>query len=87
VQSLAESVGLRLARLEAEEKANGILGDGRFHMRARERWRDRASYFARLTTRVGVEDWQIADLPSVLAFLYPMLRVPRLMRKYGMRIP
>jgi len=87
VQSLAESVGVRLARLETEEKANGILGDGRFHMCARERWRDRACYFARLTTRVGVEDRQIADLQSVLAFLYPMLRVPRLLRKYGMRIP
>ena len=64
-----------------------ILGAGAFHMRARERWHDRVRYFVRLTTRVGVEDWQMADLPSWLAFLYPMLRFPRLLRKYGMRIP
>ena len=73
--------------MQTEDTASGILRDGRFHMRARERWRDRACYFARLTTRVGVEDRQTADLPSALAFLYPMLRVPRLLRKYGMRIP
>jgi hypothetical protein len=85
-QSLAESLVARLALLQTEEMPSGILRDGRFHIRTRERWRDRTCYFVRLATRIGVEDREAADLPSSLAFLYPMLRVPRLLRKYGMRI-
>ena len=73
--------------LRTQGPGSSILGAGAFHTSARERWRDRVRYFARLTTRVGVEDRQMADLPSWLAFLYPILRFPRLLRKYGLRIP
>lgn len=85
VPRLAAAVTARLLQNQGAE--SGILRAAAFHMRAREHWRDRVRYFVRLTTRVGVEDWQAADLPSSLAFLYPMLRLPRLLRKYGMRIP
>lgn len=83
VQTLAAQVTADLLQSRVPERS--ILGAGAFHMRARERWQDRVRYGVRLTTRVGVEDWQVADLPSSLAFLYPMLRFPRLLRKYGMR--
>ena len=85
VPTLAAQVTAGL--LQTQAPGSNILGAGAFHMRARERWRDRVRYFVRLTTRVGVEDWQMADLPSWLVFLYPVLRFPRLLRKYGMRIP
>ena len=84
VPTLAAQVSARL--LQTGPARSSILGAGAFHMRARERWRDRVLYIGRLTTRVGVEDRQMADLPSWLAFLYPILRFPRLFRKYGMRI-
>ena len=85
VPRLTAAVAARLLRIDGAE--SGIVRSGAFHIRARERWRDRVRYFVRLATRVGVEDWQVADLPSSLAFLYPMLRLPRLLRKYGTRIP
>jgi len=85
VRKLAAQVTACLLRTQGP--GSSILGAGAFHTSARERWRDRVRYFARLTTRVGVEDWQVADLPSWLAFVYPLLRFPRLLRKYGLRIP
>jgi len=85
VQTLAAEVTARLLQTRGPERS--IRRAGVFHMRARERWQDRVRYFVRLTTRVGVEDWQAVDLPSSLAFLYLILRLPRLLRKYGMHIP
>jgi len=58
-----------------------------FYIQSRERWQDRVRYLCRLTTTPGVEDWQLVDFPSSLAFLYPLLRFPRLLRKYWMRVP
>lgn len=85
VEPLAARVAARL--LETRREESGIGRTGVFHVRARERWRDRVRYVVRLATRVGVEDRQAADLPRSLAFLYPILRLPRLLRKYGIRIP
>jgi Uncharacterised nucleotidyltransferase len=87
-----QAVGILAAQVTARlfsprDRLGKILRAGRFHMRARERWQDRARYLYRLTTTPGVEDWQLADLPSSLDFLYPVLRFPRLMRKYWMRLP
>ena len=85
VQALAAEVGTRLC--QSPGGGGTIMGAGAFHMKARERWQDRVRYFVRLATTVGVEDWQIVDLPKSAAFLYPLLRFPRLLRKYWMRIP
>ena len=69
------------------DRAGKILRSGIFHMRVRESWLDRLRYLHRLTFTPGVEDWQFAHLPSSLAFLYPVLRFPRLLHKYWMRVP
>ena len=71
----------------ARGSQGAIARAGSFHMRARERWSDKARYFVRLAITPGVEDWQFAELPGGLDFLYPALRVPRLLRKYWMRVP
>jgi hypothetical protein len=43
-------------------------------------------YTFRLLTTPTVEDWRLVSLPEPLAFLYLFLRVPRLLRKYKMRV-
>jgi len=85
VQTLADRVAVRM--METPEFDYTMLGSALFHMQARERWRDRLRYFVRLTMATGVEDWEIADLPSSLAFLYALLRFPRLIIKYCVRLP
>ena len=85
VRILAAQVTARL--FSPWDQSGRIVRDGIFHMQARERWQDRARYLSRLITTPGVEDWQLVDLPSSLAFLYPILRFPRLLRKYWMRVP
>ncbi len=85
VQALLTKVAAELFDSGAREGA--IARAGVFHMRARERWLDKARYFARLAATPGIEDWEFADLPAGLDFLYPLLRVPRLLRKYWMRVP
>ena len=85
VRILAEQV---LANLFSPRGQSGrILRAAIFHMQSRERWTDRARYLYRLAATPGVEDWQLIDLPSSLTFLYPLLRLPRLVHKYGMRAP
>ena len=90
VQTLTAQIVQRLLQSPSSEGSAGsllrnILGAGSLHLRAREHWQDRIRYFVRLATTVGVEDWEFVDLPSSLAFLYPMLRFPRLLRKYWIR--
>jgi hypothetical protein len=85
VRILAAKVTARL--FSPRDQPGGILRDGIFHMQAREHWQDRARYVYRLTTTPSLEDWQIVDLHPALTFLYPVLRFPRLLRKYWMRIP
>jgi hypothetical protein len=93
-RSVAAQVTARVLQSQGEEgavqseaAAGGILRAGSFHMGARERWQDRVRYSFRLATTAGVEDWQSVDLPSSMAFVYSLLRFPRLLRKYWMRVP
>jgi hypothetical protein len=79
---LATEIKQALFGVRHDETA--IVKSGALHMRMRERRRDRARYFLRLTTRPGIEDWQAVDLPRGLSFLYPLVRFPRLARKYWM---
>jgi hypothetical protein len=85
VGALATQVAMRL--FSVGDQSGRILRAGNFHMKVRERWKDRALYLYRLTTTPGVEDWRIADLPQGLAFVYPLLRYPRLLGKYWLRVP
>jgi hypothetical protein len=56
---------------------------GRFHVRARERWRDRVGYGLGLATTTTPGDWSALALPRGLFALYYPLRVARLAAKYG----
>jgi hypothetical protein len=75
---------LRLFQRPAIEQ--GLLARMPFHLRCRERFGDRVRYTFRLLTTPTVEDWRLVSLPEPLAFLYLFLRVPRLLRKYKMRV-
>jgi hypothetical protein len=59
-----------------------ILSTAMLHTQMREDPRDKLLYCFRLATRPGIEDWQAANLPPRVSFLYPVLRLPRLIRKY-----
>lgn len=87
VQMLAADLKTRLLQSPDAETPRSllqkILGASWFHLRVRERWLDRTRYVVRLATTVGVEDWEFVNLPISLAFLYPVLRFPRLLWKYG----
>lgn len=71
----------------AHHDETSIRASASLHMRMRERRRDRLRYFLSLATRPGIEDWEMLDLPGPLRFLYPLLRYPRLLKKYRSRIP
>ena len=53
-----------------------------FHLRARERLRDKIRYCVRLATTVNVRDWMFLPLPRYLYPLYHVIRPFRLTRKY-----
>ena len=61
-----------------------LLNKAAFHLRCRERWGDRIRYVLRLSTTSTIEDWTLVALPESLSFLYVLLRLPRLFRKYGL---
>jgi hypothetical protein len=77
---LARRAAQRL--LEKTERAN-FFDEAFFHLRARERWRDRATYCIRLPATLTHGDWESAALPSLLFPLYFFIRPFRLARKYG----
>jgi hypothetical protein len=53
-----------------------------FHLRARERLRDRCRYLFRLATTPGPREWAVVTLPGSLYFLYYGVRAARLLGKY-----
>lgn len=54
----------------------------RFHLRARERVRDRARYCALFALTTTPVDWAVMPLPRSLSFVYYLLRPVRLFKKY-----
>ncbi len=80
VRSLAATVR---KKLEAGEFEAGEAARHRFLLRTRERWTDRARYLWRHAFTPGIADWQLARAPGPF---YPMVRVARLVRKFG-RVP
>ena len=71
-------------RLQAlEEQPPGLFEAALFHLRARERWRERLQYCARVATITSAEDWALVPLPAPFAFVYSLLRPFRLAGTYG----
>ena len=56
-----------------------------FHLRARERLRDRIRYALRLATTQTLGDWDLVGLPRGVNSLYRVLRPVRLLGKFGPR--
>jgi Uncharacterised nucleotidyltransferase len=54
-----------------------------FHLRTRERVRDRIRYCVRLLFTTTPIDWQTVSLPASLSFVYALLRPFRLAKKYA----
>jgi hypothetical protein len=79
----------RLARevkesvLRADPQTPGLRKRILFHLRTRERMRDRVRYCVRLLFTTTPIDWQTLPLPASLSFLYALLRPFRLARKYA----
>jgi len=86
---LADPVALRLARESAARLLTGAEGaadrfeQARFHVLARERYRDRLRYMIRLATTQTVGDWRVLSLPYGLRWAYRIIRPIRLALKFG----
>lgn len=83
IVSLARQVRARLF-LEPEH-GPGLFAGALFHLRARERRRDRLRYCLRLATVTTAEDWALLPLPASLSFVYSVIRPFRLVGAYGLR--
>jgi hypothetical protein len=55
----------------------------RFHLQTKDSWREKLRYCFRLALTTTPVDWEIMSLPESAWFLYPPLRVIRLIKKYG----
>jgi len=60
----------------------GPFEEPRFHLRMRERWRDKARYVLAMA-RPTVRDLRAVRLPPALGFLYYLIRPIRLMAEHG----
>ena len=83
LESLAVQVCERLCREYSGPP--GIFEGASFHVRAKERVRDRARYVVLLGATPSIGDWAMLPLPALLFFLYYLLRPIRLLGKYGGR--
>ena len=63
----------------------GIIESSMFHMRMRERLRDRSRYCWRLAVTTTAGDWTAIKIPRPLFFLYYLLRPLRLAWKHARR--
>jgi hypothetical protein len=81
VKMLAAQVRKRLFR--EENDSPGIIRSAVFHLKARERARDRIKYLLRLALQTTVHDWLFIPIPRPLFFLYYLLRPVRLALKYA----
>lgn len=80
-RALARDVGdrLRTGVLDGLDRSAEV----RFHLRARERLRDRLRYAVRLGTTQTLGDWDLVDLPRGGGALYRVIRPLRLLTKFG----
>jgi hypothetical protein len=88
----ADPVARKLAQKIEErifKRSNGsfpILNSLLFYFKARERWKDRIQYCARVATVITPEDWTFFSLPNFLFPIYYLIRPIRLMKKYGLKL-
>ncbi|RPI29575.1 MAG: hypothetical protein EHM61_01075 [Acidobacteria bacterium] len=80
-RSLADEVVHRCANTRRYVPA--VMEVPRFHLRARERLRDRRLY-CRAAVEPSVHDYGVFSLPGPLSFLYYLLRPFRLFREYSL---
>ena len=66
---------------EAEQPA-ALFQRSLFHLRSKERWKDRAYHCLDLATRPTAKDWMLLSLPRSLSLLYYGVRGVRLGMKY-----
>lgn len=83
VQALGTSVRARLFREAARPPVT--FSTALFHIRARERLRDRVRYCVGMAVTLSPGDLTFLSLPSLLFPCYYILRPLRLIGKYGMR--
>lgn len=81
IATLAREV--RVSVLRADPQTQGLRKRVLFHLRTRERMRDRIRYCVRLAFTTTPIDWQTVPLPASLSFLYAVLRPFRLAKKYA----
>lgn len=79
------AVDVRNRAMAGEGGPPRLIEERVFHLRARERWRDRATYCWRLVAMRTPGDVTFLTLPGWLAPLYLPLRFLRLAVKYGSR--
>lgn len=80
VKTLAKQVYSRL--WVEDENAPGFFGSSLFHLRAKERWRDRLQFCFRVLTTTTIEDWPSDEDFSAFPFAIQARRAIRLLRKY-----
>jgi putative nucleotidyltransferase-like protein len=76
IPALSATVRARLFR--DDRRPSGLLEQARFHLRVRERWRDRIRYCWLAMMTLTVADWEERKLPRALSFLHYPLRLVRL---------
>lgn len=85
----ADSVATALARKicvryrQSPDRPPGIVERSLFHLKAKERLRDKVGYCLHVLITPSVADWEFLRLPGALSFLYFLLRPIRLIRKMG----
>lgn len=83
VPTLAGEVLETLCASPPQERS--LLASARFHLRARERRRDRLRSCLLLACSPTLGDWALGPLPRQLSFLYYLIRPLRLAVTYGAR--
>jgi hypothetical protein len=58
----------------------GITARDLFYLRFQDGWREKLRYLFRLVTSPNMADWQFLPLPGSLTFLYPLIRIFRLIK-------
>ena len=66
-----------------EPKRINVPARVRFHLRTKDRLRDRLRYCWRLSVTTTPVDWELMPLPRSVSFAYYPLRVFRLLKKYA----
>jgi hypothetical protein len=84
IVSLASQVSRNLFEPESEDP--GLLRSCVFHLRSRERWRDRVGYCFRLATTPTLSDYGLFSLPPGLASFYYVVRPVRMAGTYAQKV-